>query len=65
MILDRLMKAMITARKNDLATPTQPTPMPFLGHREKNVVHYMLVEHSLFATHSPPVAVVLATVSWF
>ncbi len=38
MILDRLMKGMITARKNDLANPM---PMPFLGHREKNVVHYM------------------------
>ena len=40
-IFDRLMKALIKEQKKNLSTSSEPKEIPILGHREKNVIHYM------------------------
>ena len=40
-IFDRLMKALIKEQKTNLSTSSEPKEIPILGHREKNVIHYM------------------------
>ena len=40
-IFDRLMKALIKEQKKSISTCLEPKEVPILGHREKNVIHYM------------------------
>lgn len=40
-IFDRLMKSLIKERKKDVATSMEAKDVAILGHREKNVIHYM------------------------